>query len=123
VHTLISNVCFMFLNPYLKSSFGLTNVTFPTRARDFVDTFPQSMVNRVFYRPHSLFDSSHGIERSHNLFSFQDPCNLIRDPMDVGKESLHVGGLLIVRMSPSFFLFHFLHDVFLVIAYAFKNLG
>jgi hypothetical protein len=81
------------------------------------------MVNRVFYKPHSLFDSSHGFEISRNLFYFQDPCNLIHDPMDIGNASLQLGGLLIVRSSPSFFLFHCLHDVFVSIAYAFKNLG
>jgi hypothetical protein len=113
----------MFLDPYLKRLSGLTNVTFPTRARDFVDTFPLSIINKVFYEPHSLFYSSHGFERIRNLFSFQYPCNLIRDPMDVGRESLHVGGMLIVRSSPSFFLLCFLPDVFVSIAYAFKNLG
>jgi hypothetical protein len=80
------------------------------------------MVNRVFYEPHSLFDSSHGFERNCNLFYFQDPCNIIHDPMDVGKEILHVGGLFIVRSSPSFFLFHCLPNVFVSIAYAFKTL-
>jgi hypothetical protein len=79
VNTLIYNVCFVFLYPYLKRSSGLTNVTFPTRGRDFVDTFPLSMVSRVFYEPHSLFNSSHGFEISRNIFSFQDTCNLIYD--------------------------------------------
>jgi hypothetical protein len=113
----------MFLNLYLKQLSSLTNLTFSTRTRDLVDAFPLTMVSRVFYQPHSLSHSNQGFEGSHNLFYFQYLCDIICDPMDVGKESLYVGGLISMMSSPYLFLFHFRLDVFISISYSFKYLG